>query len=287
MKGRTVRTQLLTSLWMIAIFLGGTLYLAAVDITRPGRLGVSGPVRSAAGVSAAVVMEWNQQAAALTLLPASAQAPVQQTRTMAIVQVAIHDAVNGITGDYATYLSPGTAPDEASPQAAAIAAAHQALVNLFPTHTAALDIAYADSLAAHGQSPSDPGIGYGRSAANAILAARANDGAAQAQFPYDAPGAGTPGVWVRLNNAPALLPGWGNVTPWVLKDASQFQAEPPPALDSEQYARDYNEIKEIGSLNSATRTADQTQIATFWRASPTAIWNPVIRQLVAARDQDL
>jgi hypothetical protein len=272
---------------MIAIFLGGTLCSAAIDTTMPSRLGVSVPVPSGADVSAAVVMEWNQQAAALTLLPASAQAPVQQTRTMAIVQVAMHDAVNGITGNYATYLSPGTAPDGASPQAAAIAAAHQALLNLFPTHATALDIAYANSLATHGQSPSDPGIGYGQSAANAILASRANDGAAQAQFPYDAPGAGAPGVWVRLNNAPALLPGWGNVTPWVLKDASQFQADPPPALDSEQYARDYNEIKEIGSLNSAIRTTEQTQIATFWRASPTAIWNPVIRQLVAARDQDL
>lgn len=287
MKGRTVRTQLLTSLGMIAIFLGGTLYSAAIDTTRPSRRGVSMPVVSGTVLSAAVIMEWNQQAVALTLLPASAQAPVQQTRTMAIVQVAMHDAVNGITGDYATYLSPGTAPDGASPEAAAIAAAHEALLNLFPTHSAALDTAYTGSLAAHGLSPSDPGIVYGRSAANAIIAARANDGAAQAQFPYDAPGAGEPGVWERLNNAPALLPGWGNVTPWVLKSGSQFQADPPPALDSEQYARDYNEIKEIGSVNSATRTTEQTQIATFWRASPTAIWNPVIRQLVAARDQDL
>ena len=288
MKGRTVRTQLLTAIGMIAIFLGGTLYSAVIDTTRANReRGVSMPVVSGTVLSGAVIMEWNQQAVALTLLPASAQAPVQQTRTMAIVQVAMHDAVNGITGDYATYLSPGAAPDGASPEAAAIAAAHQALLNLFPTHSAALDTAYTGSLAAHGLSPSDPGIAYGRSAANAIIASRANDGAAQAQFPYDAPGAGDPGVWERLNNAPALLPGWGNVTPWVLKSGSQFQADPPPTLDSEQYAQDYNEIKEIGAVNSATRTTEQTQIATFWRASPTAIWNPVIRQLVAARDQDL
>src|SRR5262249_5375752 len=68
---------------------------------------------------------------------------------------------------------------------------------------------------------------------------------------------------------------------------SQFRPDAPPALDSEEYARDYNEIKEIGSSNSTTRTALQSQIATFWRASPTAIWNPVIRQALATRTFDL
>jgi hypothetical protein len=237
-----------------------------------------------------VVTEWNQTAVTLTLLPASALAPVQQTRVMAIVQVAVHDAVNGITGDYETYLSPGPAPENASPEAAAIAAAHHALRNLFqlsPSQVASLDGSYADSLAAHGLSTSDPGIEYGRSAAAAILALRANDHSAQAQFNYTAPGAGAPGVWVPLTSAPALLPGWGNVTPFVLRSGSQFRPDAPPALDSEQYAKDYNEIKEIGRLNGSTRTDLQTQIATFWRASPTAIWNPVIRQVLAARSPDL
>lgn len=236
-----------------------------------------------------VVTEWNQQAVTLTLLPASALAPVQQTRVMAIVHVAVHDAVNGITGDYETYLSPGPAPENASPEAAAIAAAHHALRNLFssPGHVASLDAAYVDSLAAHGLSATDPGIQYGQSAAAAILALRANDHAAQAQFNYTAPGAGTPGVWAPLTSAPALLPGWGNVTPWVLRSSSQFRPEAPPALNSEQYAKDYNEIKEIGRLNGSTRTEMQSQIAIFWRASPTSIWNPVIRQVVAARNPDL
>ncbi len=235
-------------------------------------------------------MEWNQHAFALTLLPAFALAPVQQARVMAIVQVAVHDAVNGITGNYETYLSPGPAPENASPEAAAIAAAHYALKNLFPlspTQAASLEASYADSLAAHGLSPLDAGIAYGESAAAAILALRANDFSAQAQFNYSAPGAGTAGIWVPLTSAPALLPGWGNVSPWVLRSGSQFRPEAPAALDSEQYAKDYNEIKEIGKLNSSTRTQLQTQIATFWRASPTAIWNPVIRQVVAARNPDL
>lgn len=234
-----------------------------------------------------VVTEWNQQAVNLTLLPASAQAPVQQTRTMAIVHVAVHDAVNGITREYETYLPSGDAPSGATPEAAAIAAAHHALRNLFPGSAAALDTAYADSLVAHGISPTDPGIEYGRAAAAAILARRANDGAAQAQYAYDAPGAGMPGVWERINNAPALLAGWGDVTPWVIRRGSQFRPEAPPALGSDIYARDLNEIKEIGASTSPTRTAEQSQIATFWRASPTAIWNPVIRQIVLARNPDL
>lgn len=204
---------------------------------------------------------------------------------MAIVQVAVHDAVNGITGKYATYLSPGPAPAGASPEAAAIAAAHHTLRNLFGPGS--LDALFLASLAAHGLSASDPGIEYGRNAAAAILALRANDNSAQAQFNYTAPGAGMPGVWVPLTSAPALLPGWGNVTPFVLRHSSQFAIDPPPALDSEQYARDYNEIKEIGKNNSTTRTLEQTQIATFWLGSPVAIWNQPLTQLIAASDFDL
>jgi hypothetical protein len=234
-----------------------------------------------------VVTEWNQTAANLAVLPASALAPVQQGRVMAIVQVAVHDAVNGITGRYATYLPAAPAPANASPEAAAIAAAHYALRNLFPSQAGALDTLYFASLAAHFLSASDPGIAYGQSAAAAILAARANDNSAQAQYNYTAPGAGTPGVWVPLTSAPALLPGWGNVTPFVLRHSSQFGVDPPPALDSEQYATDYNEIKQIGKLVSPTRTAEQSNIALFWRASPTAIWNPVLTEVLAARNFDI
>jgi PAP2 superfamily len=233
------------------------------------------------------VMEWNQEAARLTILPASGLAPVQQTRTMAIVHVSVHDAVNGITHRYRTYNSPGPAPAGASPEAAAIAAAHHALRNLFAGSAASLDTMFLASLSANGLSADNPGVEYGRSAAAAILALRTNDGAAGAQFNYRARGAGRPGVWMPLTTAPALLPGWGNVTPWIMTSGSQFRPEGPPPLDSAQYARDYNEIKEIGSLNSATRTVEQTQIATFWLGSPVAIWNQPLRQLIAASNFDI
>lgn len=261
--------------------------LSAACVTGTGTHLKASPNGTTTSQTSDVVMEWNQQAVTLTLLPASALAPVQQTRVMAIFQLALHDAINGITGEYDTYLSPPSPPANASPDAAGIAAAHHALKSLFPGNDTLLDDRYLTSLAAHGLSPADPGIEYGRVASAAILSARANDGSAQAQFDYNAPGAGAPGVWTRLNNAPALLPGFGNITPFVLRSASQFRPEPPPSLDSEQYAKDYNEIKEVGISSGSSRSAEQTNIALFWRASPTTIWNPVLTQVVATRNLNL
>jgi hypothetical protein len=93
------------------------------------------------------VLEWNEQAVALTLRPTPALSPVQQTRVMAIFHLAVHDAVNGITGEYETYLSPASPPPNGSPVAAAIAAAHHALQNLFPGNEVLLDGRYTNSLA--------------------------------------------------------------------------------------------------------------------------------------------
>lgn len=90
-----------------------------------------------------------------------------------------------------------------------------------------------------------------------------------------------PGIWMPLTTQPALLAGWGNVAPSVLRSGDQFRPEPPPALGSERYARDYNEIKVIGAINSSTRTALQTQIAAFWLGSPVAIWSQPLAQLNA------
>jgi PAP2 superfamily protein len=237
-----------------------------------------------AGASDAV-MEWNQIALAASVT--AAQGAVPQTRTMAIVQVSVHDAVNAVTREYKTYLSAGRAHWNASPEAAAIAAAHSALVGLFPVQAPALNAARAASLAARGLTEADPGIEVGECAAAAILGLRSTDGAAQAQFPYTAPGAGLPGVWVAVGTAPVVLPGWGNVTPWVLRSGSQFRPDAPPSLQRRRYARDYNEVRELGSLNSLMRTSEQTEIGRFWTGTPSAIWNSVARQLIEARDLNL
>ncbi|HVH57191.1 MAG TPA: vanadium-dependent haloperoxidase [Vicinamibacterales bacterium] len=233
------------------------------------------------------VLAWNQIAITATVM--ANQGPLPQSRSMTIVQVAVHDAVNGISGRHDTYLTHGPAPAGASPEAAAIAAAHRVLVTLFPAQAPGplgLDAARVASLATYGLTEADPGIGWGESVAAAILASRANDGAAQAQFAYAAPGSGMPGVWVAIGSTPALLAGWGSVTPWVLRSGSQFRPDEPPSLTSGRYARDYNEIKEIGAANSTTRTRDQTEIGRFWLATPSAIWNHVARQVIESRGLD-
>ena len=234
-----------------------------------------------------VITEWNETAVRLTLQSVPALAPVQQTRVMAIFHLAMHDAVNGVTGEYETYLEPTAPPENASAEAAAIGAAHEALKNLFSGNDVMLDTQLVTSLQQHGSSTSDPAVQFGRSVAASILAVRADDHSAQAQFNYDAPNQGQPGVWVRLTTAPALLPGWGKVTPFVLRSASQFAPDAPPALNSELYARDYNEIKTIGVATGSSRTPEQSNIALFWRASPTAIWNSVLTQVVQTREMSL
>lgn len=233
------------------------------------------------------VSEWNDHAREHIVVPALS--PVQQTRAMAIVQVAIHDAVNAITRQYQRYRATEPPPAGASPEAAAIGAGYAALKGLFGDSDA-LALKYAASIETHLVSAADPGLAFGQAVADALVALRQQDGAASAQYAYAAPGAGTPGVWTPMSSAPtaqALLPGWGAVTPWVLRSGSQFRPDAPPALDSERYARDYNEVFAIGAFSSTTRTNEQTQIALFWRASPTALWNPILRTAIDSRSLDL
>lgn len=228
------------------------------------------------------VMEWNQIALTATVDSVPPQGPVPQLRTLTLVHVALHNAVNGITHEYKTYGQVAAAPAGASPKAAAIAAAHHVLAAVFPSRSAFLTAARAASLAAHGTSESDPGAGFGVRVATAVLQRAAKDGFDKAQFPYTAPGAGAPGVWVVVGNAPVVLPGLGKVTPWALSSGAQFRPAPPPPLTSAAYAREFAEVKTIGSLNAARRTPEQTGVAKFWYAPPAIIWTRVARQVLEA-----
>jgi hypothetical protein len=231
------------------------------------------------------LMEWNQFALDATMT--AGQGALPQIRSMAIVHASVHDAVNAITGKYQTYLAASPAPGGASADAAVIAAANYALTHLFPSQATSLNQKRAASLAACGLDATDAGISVGEGAAAAILALRSTDGAAQANFPYVAPGAGLPGVWVVVGSAAPVAPGWGKVTPWVIQSGSQFRPDAPPALDSGRYTRDYNEVKALGALDGSARTPEQTNIAIFWDGSPSAIWNSVARGVIAARGLNL
>ena len=226
-----------------------------------------------------IVVDWN--AIAITAAGAAGQNSLMQERSFAVTSVAVSDAVNAISRKYTRFGSGPTPPAGASTTAAAVGAAHRALTQLLPSQTQFLDTMLAQSFAKFGVSAGDPGFAFGEAVADQSVGLRAADGAAQAQYPYTAPNAGAPGVWIPTPPAfaAALLPGWGAVQPWVLGSAAQFRPDEGPDLTSRRYGRDLNEVKEIGALNSATRTAEQTNIAKFWVASAALIWNPILRQL--------
>jgi hypothetical protein len=253
---------------------------------RPGISVVAVCILSVAGaVRADPVTDWNAiMQNTVTVAPSN---PNLQTRWGAITQLAVYEAVNSIIGDYEPYLGVIDAPAWASPDAAAIAAAHRALITLRPDVAGALDAALEVSLDAIPDSPEkDAGITVGVTAADAILLLRENDGAAQAQVPYTA---GTnPGDFQPIPPAAALLPGWGLVTPFGMESGSQFRLPAPPALHTGNYARDYEEVKLLGRIDSPFRPQDRTDVARIFAvASPVQVWNSAARQASAAQGKTL
>lgn len=231
------------------------------------------PLEDRSLMSANVVLDWN-----VTALAATAQAgnaPPVAARTMAIVHAAVYDAVNAIDPTHAPYATNRQGPSDASPEAAAAAAAHRTLVELYPTQRATLDAALAASLAAVPDGPAEnKGVALGRSVALHLLDLRATDGA-DATVPYS-PGA-DPGDWQLTPPLarPPLVPHWGSVTPFTMTSGDQFRPAGPPALTSAEYTAAFNEVKELGAANSTRRTDEETEIARFWADSSVPHWNRI------------
>ena len=236
-----------------------------------------------AAARADVVLDWN-----VVALRATAAAPFNpplETRNLAIVHAAIFDSVNAISREFHAYAIRCRAPEWASPEAAAIAAAHAVLLDLYPAQQSMLDAEYGASLVALPDGPGKAkGIEIGEDVAQRMLAMRASDGAAAAVGAAYTPGT-RPGDWIPTPPAflPALDPGWGSVQPFFLRRGSQFRPAPPPALRSALYARDFNEIKAIGSASSTVRSQDQTDLARFWIATAAQNWNPAARLVAVAQ----
>ncbi len=236
--------------------------------------------------SDAVVLHWNEVA----VRAVGATPPFPSTRAMAIVQLAVFEAVNAITQRYQPYLGTVTAASGASPEAAAVAAAHDTLVWLFPTQLSLLDGERDGSLSGIADGPAkDEGIAVGQAAAAAIIDDRKDDGAQTPMF-YT-PTSAEPYEWQltpTCMNAPANGRGvfvhWQFVKPFGVASASQFRAKTPPALINGHYANDLNEVKAIGDLNSTLRPADRAEVAKFYAAQPPHRgWNLVARELAAER----
>jgi hypothetical protein len=252
-------------------------------------------VCSPIAVRADVVLDWN----AIAVSTVAGQSPYAQSRFMAIVQLAVFEAVNAITGHYKPYLGTVAAPVGASADAAAVAAAYQVLKNYFPLAATNLDAAYAASLAAIPDGPAKSGgIATGQAAAAEMIALRLNDGSAPPQF-Y-APASTEPGVWQLTPSCPAAGGvgfQWQDITPFGVPSApgsqtwiAQFAPGPPPALTSKRYARDYNELKRVGSATSdlTERPQDRADVARFYAtSSPAFVFNLAARQVAVAEGSSL
>ena len=242
-------------------------------------IGLGSPAR------ADVITEWNAIAAATLLAAAPTERP-NLGLDFPMVNIAIFDAVNAIDRRYSVYVArPTTNPIGASQDAAAIAAAYTVLRANFPSRRAQLDAAYATSIAAVPVGDArDRGIGVGTEVGNAIVTWRANDGRFFVAPPYVP---GTDAGAYQLTPPAFAAPVATNTPhfrPFAVLRASQFRAYGPPNLTSEQFARDFNETKRLGSATSTERTAAQTEIGRFHTENPTTFWSRNLGNFAAAQN---
>ena len=238
------------------------------------------------------VTDWNQNM--LTAAFTANLGPIPTSRVAAMVHSAVFDAIDGIHQRYAPVHVEATAPPGASPRAAAAQAAHDILVDLFPSQQATLDAQLAASIAQlveqHDDSPGkavERGLAWGQYVAGQIWAWRKADGFNTVLPPFL--GGTDPGEWRPTPPAfaPGINPQVATMETWIIRSDSQFRPGDPPALDSAQYASDYNEIKVMGSATSTTRTADQTQFSILWAGNTIGIWNRSALQVAAPRELSL
>ncbi len=206
---------------------------------------------------------------------------------MSYVQAAVYDAVTKIEGRYQPYhdfafaVVPG-----ASVQAAVAAAARTTLDYYLPDQQPAVDAEYTAYLATLTGDVAD-GVAVGEAAANDIIAFRAGDGLKAATPSYGQIGPILPGQWQLQPGQAVQTPWLATMRPFLLEQASQFRADPPPALTSRQYAKDLNETEAYGAIDSTVRTDEQKAIAFFWVGNNINQYNQTMQSVVAQHGMDL
>jgi hypothetical protein len=199
--------------------------------------------------------------------------PGRASRAMAIVHIAIADAVTAVRGGFESYTGVHSTAHAISLRAAVAQAAHDTLVAMFPSQSASFDALLTEDVEhLRANAARFNGRHLGRRIAKAVLAMRAEDGA-QVPEPHvgtEHPTSDLAGHWRQdpVSKIPLALGGhWGECTPFVLKSTKQFRTPPPPAMDSAEYAAAYNEAKAVGGdgvVTPTNRTAEQTFAALFW-----------------------
>ena len=237
-----------------------------------------------------VITDWN--AATLSTIRAARTPPPTASRALAILHASMYDAVNGIARSHETYRIQSAVPSSASKEAAASAAAHAVLVELFPLRAADFDALHAAILATIPNTPHKrKGVEWGEAVAREMLALRAGDNSSAL---IDPPVGSGPGAWQPTPPAfaPYLLPQWGQVIPFTMPSSAHFRPGGPPALVSATWAADYNEVKALGAAVGSSRTAEQSLIALFWAdgagtETPPGHWNTIARSVATARGNTL
>jgi len=241
------------------------------------------------------VVQWNRILLSIVRTPGAQPATIHPTRSFAIMHAAIYDAVNAIDRTHAVYMvRVAEVPRGASAEAAAVSAAHDVLVALYPAFKNTLDAEWQHSLAQMTHHGDSGGVRIGQAVAERILALRSHDGSNAQPSPYvfgDAPGdyQSTPPNFPL----PPQFTHWSKVTPFALARANLFRPGPPPPLASERYSRALNEVESLGVADSTTATPDEVLIGRFWNGAIQNYWNEiaqtvsVVHQLTTAQNARL
>jgi hypothetical protein len=276
MRFKSVASLAMTVVTALAMSL---LMPSAMATTRAGGPQASGPP----DVSIA-----NWDSVAMQAFTAAALPPPDGHVIFAYTAIAMYDAVVAIEGGYQPFAVDLDAPADASPEAAVATAAHAVLVHYLPAQQATIfDPAYAAALAAIPNGPAKvAGMAVGDTVAAQLIALRAGDGF-RVSVPYTPPSPPIPGVWIPTAPTPPIGTYMKGMQPFALKSADQFRPDGPPALTSKQWAEVYNEVKEIGSSTSTTRTADQTVAARFWAEPPVQQAHGALRMFILDHGLDV
>jgi hypothetical protein len=262
------------------------LALLAVTAAQLGAAGESRAGDHAGGPPDAYVANWD--AIGSEAFTASGLTAAEGHVIFAYEAIAVYDSVIAVQGGYEPFAVDVHASRRASAEAAVAAAAHRVLVHYLPAQAPTiLDSAYAASLATipDGRGKSD-GVATGEKVAGLLIAQRADDGF-RAPVTYTPPDPPVPGAWLPTAPTAPIGTYLGLMRPFSLRSADEFRPAGPPALSSRRWARDYNEVKEIGSSTSTTRTADQTLAARFWAEAPVQQAHGSFRKLVLDHAVDI
>jgi vanadium-dependent haloperoxidase-like protein len=261
------------------------LFVAAA-VGQSGAAATSSTYKQPAGSPDTYVANWD--AIGTQAFSAAALTPAEGHVIFAYVAIAVYDSVMAVEGGYRPFANDVDAPQGSSAEAAVAAAAHRILVHYLPAQAPTiLDPAYTASLGTipDSQAKTD-GIATGEEVAALLIAQRSDDGF-RAPVTYTPPNPPIPGVWIPTAPSPPIGTYLGLMRPFSLDSADQFRPHGPPALSSKRWARDYNEVKEIGSSTSTTRTAEQTLAARFWAEPPVQQARGSLRKLVTDQDLDV